>query len=156
MRRRCCCGIKLNRYPRPLERPQQATLDRPILARCRLRNRHVEPIQGDGYKTIDLHQIDEFSRSANPSLPAIRQTAGRIGQIAGKESPYSSRKPPHLGELHSPLPSLTSRENLSHSREASRADEVFSTHSPFNLRLGPALRSYRGGLGFQHPKQNKP
>jgi hypothetical protein len=69
-----------------------------------------------------------WQSAANPSLPAIRQTAGRICQIAGKESPYSSRNPPHLNALDGPLPSLTSRENLSLSREASRADEVFGTH----------------------------
>ena len=69
-----------------------------------------------------------WQSAANPSLPAIPQTAGRICQIAGKESPYSRTKPQHLRALDSPLPNLTSRENLFHSREASRADEVFSTH----------------------------
>ncbi|MGA9444730.1 MAG: DDE-type integrase/transposase/recombinase [Methyloceanibacter sp.] len=42
---------------------------------------------------------------------------------------YSCRKPQHLRALDSPLPNLTSRENLFHSKEASRADEVFGTHS---------------------------
>jgi hypothetical protein len=55
---------------------------------------------------------------------------GESAKLQGKESPYSSRNPPHLKTLDSQLPSLTSRENLSHSREASRADEVFGTHSP--------------------------
>ena len=65
---------------------------------------------------------------ANPSLPAISQYAGRISQIAGEVPTYSCRKPQHLRALDSTLPNLTSRENLFHSKEASRADEVFGTH----------------------------
>ena len=68
-----------------------------------------------------------WQSKANPSLPANLRNAGRFRQIAGKGPPHPCRKPQHLRALDSPLPNLTSRENLFHSREASRANEVFGT-----------------------------
>ena len=68
-----------------------------------------------------------WQSEANPSLPAHKRNAGRFRQIAGKAPTYSCRKPQTLNALDSSLPNLTSRENLFHSREASRADEVFGT-----------------------------
>jgi hypothetical protein len=84
-----------------------------------------------------------WQSAANPSLLANLGNAGRFRRIAGKVPTSSCRKPQTLNALYSSLPNLTSRENLGHSREASRADEVFSIHSVFYSALVQALKEAR-------------
>jgi hypothetical protein len=69
-----------------------------------------------------------WQSEANPSLPAKVGNAGRFRQIAGKAATHPCRKSPHLNALDLLLPNPVSRENLVHSREASRVGEVFGIH----------------------------
>jgi hypothetical protein len=69
-----------------------------------------------------------WQSEANPSLPAKVGNAGRFREIAGKAATHPCRKAPHLNALDLLLPNPVSRENLVHSREASRVGEVFGIH----------------------------
>ena len=93
-----------------------------------------------------------WQSAANPSLPANLGNAGRFRKIAGKAPAYCCRKPQHLRALDSPLPTLTSRENRFHSREASGADKVFGTHNVVDFL---SFRRTDSRMAYQMAKGHK-
>jgi len=69
-----------------------------------------------------------WQSEANPPLPANLGNAGRFRQVARKAPIYPRRKSQHLNALDRSLPNLTSRENLTHSREGAERMR-FSVHT---------------------------
>ncbi len=67
---------------------------------------------------------------------------GDFAKLQGKRRPIAQ----HLRALGSPLPTLTSRENRFHSREATGADKVFGTHKRY-LHLDYTVLTAREALG---------